>query len=465
MNRRALFRQHFFQYINKAEFTIALSSVFGTIASTILFGYSSYLSDRNDRIRRINKTPLNHIYVDYISYEDYVKMIDKRNWKPVAERIEKEKQETIKQQNEKTFQYKKDELINSINTWLVNKTKKQQQQNNMEVDNKSLMELAKFNNINTDNINNNFQSNVQKAEIKEDENIKVDNQENIQVRANNSKIAELSNKSNILPPGKKKKQEGTKYFIVKEPGSILSYDPADYRRKHIKQDIRLKKDRQKVGVIGGQEISKDESIFVSIFNIWKALIYKVEPNKKEHVVINSNYDQYGRRIRRDSVVSKNISHGTKKANNNINEEEKEEKKEVENEMVFLEPTFKIDGKVSKISNNPETQKLIIDEVITKESLEVLIYLEYEIETCWYNEFYKNGYTHIPSTFSVDYDKNGNVKSIKIKNIQKNENISKEQKDFFVKSFVSIMKNCNIKANKRISNKNYNLWGKIKLSFN
>ena len=79
MNRRALFRQHFFQYINKAEFTIALSSVFGTIASTILFGYSSYLSDRNDRIRRINKTPLNHIYVDYISYEDYVKMIDKRN--------------------------------------------------------------------------------------------------------------------------------------------------------------------------------------------------------------------------------------------------------------------------------------------------------------------------------------------------------------------------------------------------
>ena len=104
------FKQHFFKYINKAEYAMALSAVAGSFCTTIIQSYSSYLSDRNARIERINKTPLNYIYVDYISYEMYEQIIDKRNWKSSAER-DKIEQMTIKNNEQKT---KKQDTIKNI---------------------------------------------------------------------------------------------------------------------------------------------------------------------------------------------------------------------------------------------------------------------------------------------------------------------------------------------------------------
>ena len=136
------FKQHFYKYISKAEFAMALSAVVGTIGTNFVSGYSSYLTDRNDRIERLNKKPLNYIYVDYISFNDYQKMIDRRNWKPASLRPKQDENSSRK----KIIQ--KEQIITTVNDWLSKNTKKNNSANQEnEVSMESLQQLAKDNNV------------------------------------------------------------------------------------------------------------------------------------------------------------------------------------------------------------------------------------------------------------------------------------------------------------------------------
>ena len=83
-------RQHMYKYIGKTEYTMAVSVVFSFICSILISGYSNYLSDRNERIDRLNKKPLNHIWINYITLEEYEYMVNKNNWKPAN--LKKEQQ-------------------------------------------------------------------------------------------------------------------------------------------------------------------------------------------------------------------------------------------------------------------------------------------------------------------------------------------------------------------------------------
>ena len=112
------FKKHFFSYVSKAEYTMALTSVISSIIMTLGKGYWGYLDDRNKRIERINNKPINNIFIDYITYDNYVKILDRSKWKPAEIRIAKEKIEEQKRQNENNG------FVETINGWLKNKTQK-----------------------------------------------------------------------------------------------------------------------------------------------------------------------------------------------------------------------------------------------------------------------------------------------------------------------------------------------------
>ena len=128
-------KQNFYKYISKTEYAMAFSIVFGSLGTKFVNDYSKYLSDRNKRIERINKQPLNHIWVDYITYEQYLQMIDRKNWKPSAMR------NIAEQQDDKSI-INKDTVINSVNNWLVKQTKKENNTNEVNPD--SLRQLSEM---------------------------------------------------------------------------------------------------------------------------------------------------------------------------------------------------------------------------------------------------------------------------------------------------------------------------------
>lgn len=478
MGKILVFKQHFFKYINKAEYTIAVSSVLGTIATTMIQSYSSYLSDRNARIERINNKPLNRIYVDYISFEQYQKMIDRTNWKPISEKIQKQKKEQEEQENKATFEYKKKEAIKSINSWLANKTKKNQLNNN-EIDDESLKKLAEINGRAYEIEKQNYEKSIQNGDT---------NGENVDVNSINSEVSKISEitgttKKNVLPPSKKKKEE-MKYFVVQDAGGLHRYNPITYKKNHMKQNIQLQtKDRKVEGKIGNKDIVKDDNIWKSLYNIWAAFLYKKDP-KKNGQIINSRYDQYGNKIKGldvsgdnlkkkvikkdDKEKDKNEIENNEKINENesINENEEIEQNNVKKEETinFVLPKFVIDQKIENIEKyNSYVINTDISNVISRSDLEMLMYLEYTIENCWYQSYTKKGGKNINSRFTITYSKTGKLKDIKMNYFDK-EVINRDLKQSFVKNLINVINSCDITNIKNLTEKNYDIWGKIKIEF-
>ena len=445
-------KQNFYKYISKTEYAMAFSIVFGSLGTKFVNDYSKYLSDRNKRIERINKQPLNHIWVDYITYEQYLQMIDRKNWKPSAMR------NIAEQQDDKSI-INKDTVINSVNNWLVKQTKKENNTNEVNPD--SLRQLSEMQQ------DMNMQS---RPKVNDEQNI---NKENNIVKKNDyvqtesiSKIGELSNSNNktILPPGKQKESEKQKYFVVQEAGGYSRYDPSQFKKNNKKQNIELmtKNSKQKVGKIAGKEIEKDESVFQSLAHIWRSLIYK--DVKKYGQVIDSRFDQYGNRIKITPKKKKVRNNKTPTVNNDTMKEEKELiKSEQQQSIRFINPTITIDGNLQQISDYNNFQQIAVTNNITAIYLKALSKLEYTFESCWYQKYRnKYGNNFADAILELHYNKNKQIIEIKILNIDKN--LSSSQQKEFIQDITTMMTSCKIEDIQNLNTNNYNMWGKITIQF-
>lgn len=455
------FKQHFFKYINKAEYAMALSAVAGSFCTTIIQSYSSYLSDRNARIERINKTPLNYIYVDYISYEMYEQIIDKRNWKSSAER-DKIEQMTIKNNEQKT---KKQEFLDSVNGWLKGKIAKKQQ-NNSEIDEESLRQLAILNNRAVEE----YTKNQQKQET-----INLENQEN-----NTDKLI----KKSVLPPDRKKVKKDINYFVIQYDDSVR-YDPKQYRENHKTQNITTEQNKKVVGFIAGQKIKKDKNIFESFLNVFKAMLFKKNKYNKKGTVVHTKYDQDGQRIhiseteKENRIKEKRNDFNNKKYNDvKTSPSEIEEQRyqsgiaEIENsnleakkqkQQQIFKPVFTIDGNLQKMNEYNDFQKLVNSNNVGLDDVQMLSYLEYTIEKCWYQKYNKKyKYNTIASSFLITYNNDGNLDKIQLKRID--EDIDKNSRKTFINDVVNMFKSCDISKTKYLTANNYNLWQEIVVNF-
>lgn len=447
----AVFKQHFYKYISKAEFAMALSAVVGTIGTNFVSGYSSYLTDRNDRIERLNKKPLNYIYVDCISFDDYQKMIDRRNWKPANLRPKQDENSSRK----KIIQ--KEQIITTVNEWLAKNTKKNNSANQEnEVSTESLQQLEKDNNF----IGNDYTLNVQEQDIETTENNTTKDATSAYVNV----VSKISGKkNNNLPPMKKKEKEQMRYFIVQD-STGRKYNPRDYSGHTTKQRIQLKESGKKkpIGTIAGHEIEKDDNIFQSLLAIWRTILFiKTDKNNQ---IINSNYDQYGNRITK--VTQRNQEkQSTKRIIGNITGKNRNETHNGQEDIQlnFIVPTFHIDGNLQKMTEYNKFKEIATENNLSAFELQTLSYLEYAFEDCWHKQFNdKYGNNYINALFSVAYTQNGEVYEIKLESL--NTKLSQAKQKMFKEDIVNLLTSCDITEIKNLSKDNYRLWGKVKIKF-
>jgi len=433
----AILKQHFYRYIDRAEYAIAISLVVGTFATMVPQEYSSYLSDRNKRIERLNKNPFNHINVDYISFEKYQWMTDRNNWKPASLKPN--------DLNSKKNNYK-DEVIETINSWLIKKTKKETYNN--EVDPESLQKLAEMNG-----------RAIAASSFKQKSSGQIINGETVGV--DNNSIDKRGN----LPPNIKTKVEQQKYFIVQESGGARRYDPKQFRTNRKKQNLESvsANSKQKVGIIGGKNIEKDESIFQSIMHIFRAILYK--DTKKYGQVINSNYDQYGRKIKKQKTITqKNIVISENEEDYDFSDGiAYDNNKPVEDDVSFFIPTFIIDGNLQQINSFNEIKKISASNSMSATNFQMLANLEYVFEKCWYQK-YKNVYGNnfVSAVFTASYDRDGKVSNITINDID--DKVDYEYRKKFVNDITDMLFACDISKTQHLTKMNYNIWGKIKIQF-
>ena len=411
-------KQHFYKYINKEEYVMAISIVFGAIFSVLMSSYSSYLTDKNNRIDMLNKKPLNHIWIDCITPEEYEFMIDKKNWKPSSLR---KKQEYKPKKNQ-------EKLIDNLNKWLVNQRKKQIKE--YEVEPESLKKLAELNKT-TYTIN--------KDEMQNDEYIATETSSN-----NNN----VKNKINILPPDRKKKVEEKQYFVIQEAGSNARNNPMEFKKNNKKQNVKISTTNKKIGKIADKDIRKDRSIFESLIKIWRAALYRKEAKKGQ--VIHTGYDRYGNKI----FYEKNYKNNNK-TENTVQQIKNED---TTSSFVFLNPVLIIDGNIQNAQNSV-FNKNAIENNLNADEIKILTYLEYNFEKCWYKKN-KNNNSLREINISVFYNQDKNISDIKINSINGNKNTEKQK--VFVKNVIDIITSCKISNITDLTSKNYNLWGKMNI---
>ena len=76
------FKEHFYKYIDKKDFAMAVSVVLSIFVSTTLSSIYNYLDDKEKMYLRRAEHPPKRINVKFISFAEYECMTNPDNWKP-----------------------------------------------------------------------------------------------------------------------------------------------------------------------------------------------------------------------------------------------------------------------------------------------------------------------------------------------------------------------------------------------
>ena len=139
-----------------------------------------------------------------------------------------------------------------------------------------------------------------------------------------------------------------------------------------------------------------------------------------------------------------------------------EAKKQKQQQIF-KPVFTIDGNLQKMNEYNDFQKLVNSNNVGLDDVQMLSYLEYTIEKCWYQKYNKKyKYNTIASSFLITYNNDGNLDKIQLKRID--EDIDKNSRKTFINDVVNMFKSCDISKTKYLTANNYNLWQEIVVNF-
>ena len=334
--------KHFYSYINKKDYFLATSIVLSSLTTTLLNSVSSYLTDKNNLLSERIQNPINRIKIDVISYNQYQYITNPENWKYIN---------AMENDNKENNNKKTNAFFETINKMLENKDKKENLKE-IEVDIESLQKLAEQNK--KAGVNNNIDLN---RIIKEKQQATIAGTISSIIEMSNKNKEEKENiKNNNLPPlrSKKKREEDTsRYFVVKDGRKITRNDPKEFRKNSKIQKMAMyEKERKKLGIIGGNSITKDENVLESIANIFK-IIFNI--NNSKAVVINSKYDQYGR-VRKEWIQERIAENNKKKQLQEQQEAKQKEQENQNNQNVIQKQNEIIENKNDQATNiNQEEQ--------------------------------------------------------------------------------------------------------------
>ena len=279
-----------------------------------------------------------------------------------------------------------------------------------------------------------------------------------------------------LPPSIKKvnKIEPVEYFVVSE-GAGEFRDPNKFRKNN-KQSVReTTKIGKYAGVVGEEQI-RHESIFKSIFRVFQGLVgYK---DKKKSVVINSNYDKYGRKIKNSYKYQQNgqkVSQKTlkqqqqeeiEKLQSQIAEKERQiaEIREKQEEAMMKVRQFVIDGNLQAMDGYNALNDIATAGNKNSKIVRMLAMLEYKYEQCWYKISKKYSKIPISVDYTIDYDENYNPIRIKMTKLKGRQDLYRKYLQKIQIDAKDTIQNCDISKVDGLTKQKYKYWKQIKLTF-
>ena len=422
-----------FGYLNKSDFLMVATTIPISLVSLSLQSISTHLDRKIERQKLLQDKPLNYLYVRFIPYEAYYAISTHQHWNK--------------------YSYMKDN-----NSALLSEER-------------NVLPTNTFNEINeeTNAGNQNNQTNRFILDAKDDSSLstKVGNFGKQPSNTTNKYVDKIkqNNSADNKPPIQQTQQnEEVEYFIIQDSNG-KTYDPNEVRRSGKKQNINYKKEKngkyintlnqnhKVVGKVGGKEI-EHETLKETIVNIIYSALH-IKKRKTYGVVFDTRYDAYGRLIKPIKQPQPSSNTISKRKENSAIHEEQNDK--------YMQK-FILDGTLQQQVKSNSLQNINHIDIYTPNILKMLIKLEYLFENCWISYAKKYQNTDISYTYQVTYNKD-TKKPVNVKFISKNIPNKMQHKTNEMKNDIkTTILNCDINNVDGLTERNYNFWKKIELTF-
>lgn len=287
-----------------------------------------------------------------------------------------------------------------------------------------------------------------------------------------------------LPPSAKKvnKIQQIEYFVVSE-GDGEFRDPRYYRRNNKVSTSETTKIGKYAGQVGEEQIHH-ESVFKSLLRVFRGIFgYN---DKKKHIVIDSRYDKYGRRIDKTTYyygggLINGKGAGNKNKQKTLKQQQQEEiellqqqiaekerkiteMREKQEEAMIKVRQFVIDGNLQAMDGFNALNDIAMDGNKNSKIVRMLAMLEYKYEQCWYKSSKKYSKIPISVDYIVDYDENQNPVNIKLIKIKGRKDLYQKHINNLKRDAKNAIQKCDISKVDDLNKRNYKYWKQVKLTF-
>ena len=448
------FKEHFYKYIDKKDFAMAVSVVLSIFVSTTLSSIYNYLDDKEKMYLRRAEHPPKRINVKFISFAEYEYMTNPDNWKPAILRNADE--EMLNEYHSK---------MSGVMTSLMNQKSIQKLTKSDKLAIAKNLISGKFKRENPD---------VDITNLKEEEmvNIMSDRWRSKTQKKKKKKSATNRNMPTMVVPNQKKAKVGEEYFVVSDGNSGRLRNP-DEERLDEKNPLR-DKDRPvslaEARYYANKNADNGEGFFQRIKNVLYAIVGKKKKDPRM-MVVDSRYDRYGNRIDQSTLtagrsVENYVPEGSSSVTASATAQKSASMAPAETKTVKVNPVLqylKLDGELDDINGTSRNLAMAQDSQGYETSI-MISKIELNLEQCWNKYIKKYKDSGIKLTYLLTFNPKKYPESAKV--IQKivpqttNDDILKEME----RDAINVLNTCKFSDIKEMKQSNYKYWKEVQVTF-
>ena len=455
------FKEHFYKYIDKKDFALAVSVVFSMFVSTALTSIYNYLDDKEKMYLRRAEHPPKRINVKFISFAEYEYMTNPDNWKPAILRNADE--ETINEYHGK---------MSAVMTSLMNQKSIQKLTKSDKLAIAKSLIAGKFKRENPD---------VDTTNLKEEAmvNIMSDRWKSKTVRKKKKKKKEQQkvtqgNLPTMVGVQTNKAKAGDEYFVVSNGDGRQPRNPDEERldEKNPLRDTNRAVSLSEARYYANKHADDGEGFFQRVINVLYAIVGKKKKDPRA-MVVDTRYDRYGNRIDQSTITAgRRVENNTQSvspvasatlssAQNTTSQVTPEAAKVIKVNPVLQ--YLKLDGELDDI--NGAARNLAIAEDAQGYDTSIMISkIELNLEQCWNRYIKKYKDSGIKLTYLLTFNPQRYPESAKV--IQKivpdttSDAVLREME----RDVISVLNSCVFSEIKEMKRSNYKYWKEVQVTF-
>ena len=455
------FKEHFYKYIDKKDFALAVSVVFSMFVSTALTSIYDYLDDKEKMYLRRAEHPPKRINVKFISFAEYEYMTNPDNWKPSILRNADE--EMVNEYHSK---------MSAVITSLMNQKSIQKLTKSDKLAIAKSLIAGKFKRENPD---------VDTTNLKEEEmvNIMSDRWKSKTVgkkkkKKKEQKTVAQGNLPTMVGVQTNKAKAGDEYFVVSNGDGGQQRNPDEERldEKNPLRDADRPVTLAEARYYANKHADDGEGFFQRIKNVLYAIVGKKKKDPRM-MVVDSRYDRYGNRIDRSTITAgRRVENNTQSASlvaaataSNANNTTPQAAQEAA-KTITVNPVLqylKLDGELDDM-NGAARNLAMAEDAQSYETIIMISKIELNLEQCWNRYIKKYKDSGIKLTYLLTFNPKRYPESAKV--IQKvvpqttSDSVLREME----RDVLSVLNSCKFSDINEMKQSNYKYWKEVQVTF-